>query len=500
MRAPTEKEIENSFDGNLCRCTGYRPILDAAKSFAHRADVFSNGSTAIPKKAQANGGGCCGGAGPDAVCCRMNEQTSTIPQESSVHFPLVDFKKHDPTQEIIFPPRLMKRIPQPLAFQSEKTQYYRPTDLQQVLQIKALYPKAKLIGGNTNVGLEVRFNNKYYSHLVDLSAIEELKTVQISDKGITIGANVTIFNFQKALEEALKGVSDEQAHVLKAFLTNCETLANRQVRNVASVGGNVVTAASVSNLNPVFVAARATFKIISVGSMSDFISNSNPVPAADKNTFNSKSSEEGVASSQEISAEEFFADPKMATLLDQDRDVLTQIFIPLTRQGEYIRAFKHSKRHDDDMATITAAMRVQLSEDDRVMEASLVYGGMAKRICRLTLATKYLVGETWGDKDVLNKALDLLDKEMPLQHSSKGGMPEYRRTLAKSLFVRFWWYIIEQRKMNLQHDQGDLGLLTSELHRHVSRGTQDVKGAKSGAKTKVVNHDKLHVAAKRQAT
>ncbi|KAJ2749567.1 hypothetical protein IWQ56_007206, partial [Coemansia nantahalensis] len=70
--APSEREIEECFDGNLCRCTGYRPILDAAKTFADLAwkpgaVVAEDGSARAPPPTAAAAGGGCGIKG----CCRL---------------------------------------------------------------------------------------------------------------------------------------------------------------------------------------------------------------------------------------------------------------------------------------------------------------------------------------------------------------------------------------------------------------------------------------------
>ncbi|KAJ2582562.1 hypothetical protein GGH95_001465, partial [Coemansia sp. RSA 1836] len=69
--SPTEHEIEECFDGNLCRCTGYRPILDAAKTFADMAwkqgTVLADGTVHV-QEPSANGGGC----GIDG-CCRLQK-------------------------------------------------------------------------------------------------------------------------------------------------------------------------------------------------------------------------------------------------------------------------------------------------------------------------------------------------------------------------------------------------------------------------------------------
>ncbi|KAG0086893.1 hypothetical protein BGZ92_007779 [Podila epicladia] len=458
---PTEHEVEESFDGNLCRCTGYRPILDAAKSFAGPA-----------KKA----GGCCGGGGANGGCCKDEkpEKASTIPQESSVRFPSVLFKAYDPTQELIFPPRLMKKVAEPLHFQGRKAQWFRPTTLAQVLQIKAAYPQAKFIGGNTEVGVETKFKYMEYSPFVYLHDVAELQGIKITSEGITIGANVTIANFQKALKDALETVEPSQAHVLNALLANIKYFAGNQIRNAASVAGNIATASPISDLNPVFVASKSTFSILSSDQQVD--STARVVPAT-----------------------EFFVGYRK-TALNPATDILTEIHIPLTRPGEYIRSFKQAKRKDDDIAIVTAAIRVQLNPDNTIVETGFGYGGMSAFTCQAKKTSAFLVGKTWGQKDVLDRALELLDEDLPMEVSTPGGMPEYRRTLAKSFFVRFWWDVIEQKKLSVEHQHGNIKLLTEEIHRDLSFGAQSDKGTIQNSTTSIVSKSVAHVAAMKQVT
>ncbi|KAG0375233.1 hypothetical protein BGX24_009380 [Mortierella sp. AD032] len=445
---PSEHEVEESFDGNLCRCTGYRPILDAAKSFAAPAGGA--------KKA---GGGCCGGAGATGGCCKDDkpEFASTVPQESSVRFPSVLFKSYDPTQELIFPPRLMKKAAEPLHFQGRKA-----------------HPQAKFIGGNTEVGVETKFKYMEYSPFVYLHDIAELQGVSITPEGITIGANVTVANFQKALKDAIETVSEEQAHVLRAFLANIKYFAGNQIRNAASVAGNIATASPISDLNPVFVASNSTFSILSSAQSAD--STARVVPAT-----------------------EFFVGYRK-TALNPATDILTEIHIPLTRPGEYIRSFKQAKRKDDDIAIVTAAIRVQLAADNTIVDTGFGYGGMSAFTCQAKKTSAFLQGKTWGDNDVLQGALEALDQDLPMEVSTPGGMPEYRRTLAKSFFVRFWWDVIEQQKLEVEHEHGDIKLMTQEIHRDLSFGAQSDKGTIQNSETTVVSQSVAHVAAMKQVT
>ncbi|KAG0207400.1 hypothetical protein BGX28_001339 [Mortierella sp. GBA30] len=470
---PSEIELEEAFDGNLCRCTGYRPILDAAKSFAvprpsgRKVDATKNSE-------------CCGRAGPNGGCCRklaFEKEIPVLSQESSSQLPSVSFKIYDPTQELIFPPRLMKKTAVPLHFQGRKTEWFRPTTLEHVLQIKSTYPQAKFVGGNTEVGIETKFKHMQYSPLVYLHDVAELQKIDIVPENgyITIGANVTISRFQKALQDAMAIVSESQAPILHAFLANIKYFAGHQIRNSASVAGNIATASPISDLNPVFIACNASFKILSTKQTAD------------------------TSSARAVSATEFFRGYRR-TALDPERDILTEIHIPLTRPHEYIRSFKQAKRRDDDIAIVTAAIRVLLSDDKRVKECSFAYGGMAAYTCQAKRASEYLQGKTWGDAEVLDKTLEMIDADLPMAISTPGGVPEYRRTLAKSFFVRFWWDVIKQQEITVEHDHGDIRMMTEEIHRHISSGSQNDWGTVQSSDTEVVSKSLVHLSAMQQVT
>src|SRR5579859_6182101 len=91
---PTEQEIEECFEGCLCRCTGYRPILDAARTFI---------TTAPPEKKKPIGG--CG----RADCCQLQNGSAKNEEEKpDKRYPLPELKPYDATTELIFPPAARK--------------------------------------------------------------------------------------------------------------------------------------------------------------------------------------------------------------------------------------------------------------------------------------------------------------------------------------------------------------------------------------------------------
>ena len=105
-------------------------------------------------------------------------------------------------------------------------------------------------------------------------------------------------------------------------------------------------------------------------------------------------------------------------------------------------AFKQARRREDDIAIVNACFKVVLaeSEHDRkqiVQTCRLVYGGCAAVTKSAAKTEQELVGLEW-DAKLLERALELLPGDLPLQSNAPGGMPEYRIALMMSLFYKFY--------------------------------------------------------------
>jgi xanthine dehydrogenase/oxidase len=420
---PSEHEVEECFEGCLCRCTGYRPILDAARTFI---------TTAPPEEPKKKPTGC-----GRADCCQLKNGTAT--EEAPVKtFPLPDLKPYDPTTELIFPPALKKYQLKPLFFGNKRKRWLRPTTVDQLVEIKSAYPSAKITGGSSEIQIEIRFKALQYSLSVYTGEIEELKFCEMKEDSLEIGANITLSQMQEFLENAEKHYGAEKGQTCTALLHQLRYFAGPQVRNVATPAGNIATASPISDLNPVFVATGTTLY--------------------------AKTMEGEVA----IPMREFFKGYRTTAL--PPTAVITRLSIPLCGQGEYIRAYKQAKRKDDDIAIVNAAINMKLSESRVIEEVSMAYGGMGPTTIQAKKTMEYLHGKTFGEAEVLEGAFNALEQDFALAYNVPGGMPVYRKTLALGFFFRFWHDIGGELKLSGSQQFDDA---VYEIEREISKGHRD---------------------------
>lgn len=100
-------------------------------------------------------------------------------------------------------------------------------------------------------------------------------------------------------------------------------------------------------------------------------------------------------------------------------------------------AFKQARRREDDIAVVNACFKVALDEEGVVQSCSLVYGGRAAVTKRASITEQTIVGQSWGSH-LLNRAMEAIPKDFPLESDVIGGMPEYRQTLTMSFFYKFY--------------------------------------------------------------
>ncbi|XP_059516200.1 xanthine dehydrogenase/oxidase isoform X2 [Myotis daubentonii] len=406
---PTVEEIENSFQGNLCRCTGYRPILQGFRTFARD-------------------GGCCGGNADNQNCCMNQKKDDTVTQSPCLFNP-EEFMPLDPTQEPIFPPELLRLKDAPrkqLRFEGERVTWIQASTLKELLDLKAQHPEAKLVVGNTEIGIEMKFKNMLFPVIVSPAWIPELNLVEHGPEGISFGAACTLDSVEKTLKDAVAKLPAHQTEVFRGVLEQMRWFAGKQVKSVASIGGNIITASPISDLNPVFMASGAKLTIVSRGTR------------------------------RTVPMDHSFFPGYRKTLLGPE-EILLSIEIPYSREGEFFSAFKQASRRDDDIAKVTCGMRVLFQPGTtQVKELALCFGGMADRTISAFKTTRKQLSSFWNEK-LLHEVCAGLAEELYLPPDAPGGMVDFRRTLTLSFFFKF--YLTVLHKLGKDHPEDKCGKL-----------------------------------------
>ncbi|XP_048382668.1 xanthine dehydrogenase/oxidase-like isoform X2 [Stegostoma tigrinum] len=195
-QTPSVQEVEDVFDGNVCRCTGYRPILDAMKSFAKDSDPSLQGSLIDIE---------------DLKICPMTNQPcdqkfTTGPVEGG----------------------------NTLLYAKFGMKWYQPRTLEQLYDILEENPKelAKLINGDTSKGV---YKGVYFDVNIDVKGIPELYEVTMGPDGLKVFSNVTL----TSLIDYLKLYSD-QSPSYNALAEHLLKIANKSVQNIAGWAGNLM--------------------------------------------------------------------------------------------------------------------------------------------------------------------------------------------------------------------------------------------------------------------
>ncbi|KAI9804747.1 MAG: hypothetical protein M1825_001115 [Sarcosagium campestre] len=458
---PSELDVEEAFDGNLCRCTGYRPILDAAQSFSSQGQC---------SKSTSNGGpGCCKQDVSGEIlegCCRDTTTSSNqIDDQPIKRFTPPGFIEYKPDTELIFPPPLVRYQYKPLAFGNKRKKWFRPVTLRQLLEIKSVYPSAKIIGGSTETQIEIKFKAMQYSVSVFVGDIPELRQYSFADDHVEVGGNVILTDLENISKIAIERYGPIRGQPFAAILKQLRYFAGRQIRNVGTPAGNLATASPISDLNPVLVASNAILVAESLNKQT------------------------------EIPMSQFFKGYR-TTALEPDA-IISSIRIPVSRgTGEVIRAYKQAKRKDDDIAIVNAALRVSLDDVNMVESVNLAYGGMAPTTVEAKSAISFLIGKSWTEISTLEGAMNALEQDFDLRFGVPGGMATYRKSLALGFFYKFYHEVLGTLESGQKIvDSHAIG----EIERIISTGVKDHTSAQAYEK-RILGKAKPHVAALKQCT
>jgi xanthine dehydrogenase small subunit len=328
-------KLDAQLCGNLCRCTGYRPIREAAAQVA--------------------------GQRPDDRFARALAET----QPASMA----------------------------LRYESGAQRFFTPDSLEALWEVLEAHPEARFVVGGTDLSLEVTKRHAEPPLLVSLEALPELRVLEPREGGHRLGATVRLTD----LEDYARGACPPLERMLRYF-------GSRQIRNRATLGGNLCTASPIGDLAPVLLALGA------------------------EAVLRSRAGERRVA------LEDFFPGYRR-TVLGRG-EVLAWVDVPAQPEGARTVAYKVSKRRELDISSVSAGFRVVVDGEGRVVEARLAYGGMAATPARARRTEAALVGRAWTEATV-EEVLGRLEEDFtPL--SDHRGSSWYRARLARNLLRGFF--------------------------------------------------------------
>lgn len=347
---PITRELaQEELSGNLCRCTGYRPILDAAQQMASLPGMVVNEAEVLQK---------------------------------------------------------LKLLAHNQSAQTANLAYMAPTSQAALLAARAAHPGAQIVAGCTDVGLWVTKQHKQYTQVIDVTRAAELRQVAQHTDAIHIGAAVSLTDAFAALTA--------QWPQLHRFATR---FAGLPVRNSGTLGGNVANGSPIGDSMPLLIALRAQVVLASQA-----------------------------RGERQLPLEDLYTGYRQNVMAADE--LLVRIVVPRPSAQEQLRAYKISKRFDDDISAVCLVLNLDIV-DGTVQRASIGAGGVAATPARARQTEAALVGQPWTEATAQRAAAVLQAEFSPISDMRASGA--YRRTVLGNLLQRYWLESQGQPAASLDH-------------------------------------------------
>lgn len=336
------KEAKNCMTGNLCRCTGYQPIINAV--------------TSIDLK----------------KCESVKDRYYTAHQEEE----------------------LKKAFSEGVSLESPDFSFFAPKTLNEALKYLGENPDVRILGSGTDLGVVHNKRKIQLTKLLSLHLISELYEItQIGDE-ITLGCRVSVSEFRHFIKEKVP----EFANYLDVF-------ASPQIKNIATVVGNVANASPIGDTPSAFLVLDATALVAAAGG------------------------------TREVPLSQFFLSYRKINV--NPGEMITGLKFRVPGKNSSLRFHKTASRRDLDISAVNICMRIDWKDESRqeITNVFVAAGGVAPTPLRLK-RTENLLKSSPLSPSVLDLAVKELHSEFnPI--SDVRASSSYRRILIENYFRRF---------------------------------------------------------------
>src|SRR5260221_3918223 len=353
---PARTAVDDALSGNLCRCTGYRPILAAAERM-YDIDAAGSGATGWRSPGIAADGSRQVSVDEE----RLAAQLGAITGESGVEYA------------------------------AEGRKWYAPRTIDALAKACAANPSARTVAGATDVGLWITKQHRDLGDIIYVGDCDDLRALVDTGDALAIGTGVS-------LTDAFAALDAEWPELREAWIR----FASVPIRHSATLGGNVANASPIGDSMPALIALAPTVGL-----------------------------RNGQAS-RELPLEDFYLAYQKTAL--QPGEFVASIRVPHRRDGLVLRAYKVSKRFDQDISAVFACFALTIV-DTRIASARIACRGGAPVPKRATATETALSGRRWDDaiSEVAAKSLEGEFAPIDDMRASAG----FRRVVLANLMRRF---------------------------------------------------------------
>jgi len=350
---PARAAVEDALSGNLCRCTGYRPIVAAAQAMY---EIELDGD---------------GWRGPGRTA---DGSPIVTPEEIALADHLKALADRNPT-----------------TYEAAGRRWFAPRTADDFAAVVAAHPDARIVAGATDVGLWITKHQRDVGDIVYMGDVADLRRVVTTPAHMAIGAACT-------LADAFAALDRDWPELHEAW----SRFASVPIRNSGTLGGNVANGSPIGDSMPALIALGATVVL-----------------------------RHGDAT-RELPLEDLYLAYQKTAL--QPGEFVCEIRVPQRAAGVLVRAYKVSKRFEQDISSVFACFALTL-DGTRIVSARIGCGGVSATPRRATATEAVLTNRPWDDAaaDAAVRALAAEFAPIDDMRASAG----YRRAVLANLLRRF---------------------------------------------------------------
>jgi nicotinate dehydrogenase FAD-subunit len=272
--------------------------------------------------------------------------------------------------------------------------YYQPSSLSEALAFLSKSPDTtKLLAGGTDLIIQIRERSVNANYIVDLTYVNELKEIKKVENNIVIGSMVTFDEIEK------NQIINEYYPVLAQAAAS---VGSPQIRNTATIGGNIANAAAAADSLPALIALEAKVRL--------------------QNTDNLK----------EVSIEEVLLGVNKTSI--KPDEILTHVIIPIPKENTKNTFVKLGRRKALAISRICLGATLRASSEGIIEKVTIALGAVGTHAYRVYQVEEFLNGKTLSEKNIEDACV--LISEVVAEKLGSRSTAAYKKSVSKAVLSK----------------------------------------------------------------